>query len=291
MATRKPSKLAVVVRVHGPNAIIRANKRKGIRTSLRDGLLDVFVRRSLLAADAISVPSAGVWDDLQSQFKIRREDFSVLPCPVAPKFFRPGSVRTSQPLILCVGRLGWVKGDDVLIRAAPDVLERFPDVTLRFAGESHDTESVVLRSRLPDPIARRIEFLGQVNQNEIVALLECARVCAFPSRWESFGIACAEAMAAERPVVVSDAPGFTALVSNGVTGLVVRREDSEALANAICRILDSEDLRQRLAVAGRKHIQHLCDQAAVARKAMEIYSIALKRVRSTAQPHKADDAE
>jgi glycosyltransferase involved in cell wall biosynthesis len=86
----------------------------------------------------------------------------------------------------------------------------------------------------------------------------CAAFCAcdifvLPSRYgENFGIAAIEAMAAGKPVVVSNRGGLPALVTSGENGLVVPAESPETLREALQKLFASEDLRQGLGRQGRK---------------------------------------
>jgi len=283
VARMKPANLALVVRIHGADDMLRPPEREMLgRTRFRNLLLNALVRRSILAADTLSVPSMQAWENVQERLKVKSQNIYVVPCPVADSFFRSTPQETSAPMLLCVGRLGWIKGDDVLMHAMPRVFEHFPNAVLRFAGEYHDTQSVALRAQLPDLMAQRIEFLGQVPREQIRELLQKSQVCVFPSRWESFGIACAESMVAGRAVVVSDAPGFRVLVRDGVTGLMVARGDVGALANAICRMLRDGELRARLALAGQKHVRSLCNRIAVSTQAADLYKESRARMQ---QPH------
>ena len=71
-----------------------------------------------------------------------------------------------------------------------------------------------------------------------------AAVSVVPSLEEGFGIPAAEAMGCEVPVVASDAGGLPEVVEHGVTGLVVPRGDTAALAQAIGSLLDDPERRQ-----------------------------------------------
>lgn len=108
-------------------------------------------------------------------------------------------------------------------------------------------------------VAERVEFVGHVDHAQVPHQLAQLDVYVALSRLdsESFGVAIIEAGAAARPVVVSDAGGLPEVVVDGVTGLVVPREDPQAAADAIERLLRYADLRQRMGAAARQHVaQH-----------------------------------
>ncbi|BBI60620.1 hypothetical protein HSBAA_19260 [Vreelandella sulfidaeris] len=74
------------------------------------------------------------------------------------------------------------------------------------------------------------------------------------SRRESFGVAIIEAGAARRPVVVSDAGGLPEVTLNNKTGLVVRRENPQAAADAIEQLVLNPELRLQMGEAGKQHV-------------------------------------
>ena len=64
-----------------------------------------------------------------------------------------------------------------------------------------------------------------------------------------------EAMAMERPVVATDIGGVREIVVNAETGLLVRPEDPEALAEAVLRLLVADGERRRMGAAGRRRVE------------------------------------
>jgi glycosyltransferase involved in cell wall biosynthesis len=86
----------------------------------------------------------------------------------------------------------------------------------------------------------------------IWAVLARADIAVAPSVREPFGNAVVEAQLARRPVVATGALGHTESISDGETGLLVPSEDVEAMADAIARLVDDEDLADRLAENGRR---------------------------------------
>src|SRR5699024_5899675 len=84
-------------------------------------------------------------------------------------------------------------------------------------------------------VANKVEFVGRVPHQEVPNELAKLDIYVALSRLdsESFGVAIIEAGAARRPVVVSDAGGLPEVTLDGITGLVVPRENPQAAADAI----------------------------------------------------------
>jgi glycosyltransferase involved in cell wall biosynthesis len=148
------------------------------------------------------------------------------------------------PLLLALARLHWHKGLDVLLAA----LAAVPDAYLWIAGEGPE-RAALMRQASRFNLSERVRFLGwRVDRD---ALLATADICVFPSREEPFGTVIIEAWAASTPLVAAAAQGPAAYVENGKNGLLVPINDSNALANAITRLIGDSSLRHRLAAQGR----------------------------------------
>ena len=92
-------------------------------------------------------------------------------------------------------------------------------------------------------------YLGFVE--DIRPMLWAADLLVMPSRWEGFGLAAAEAMAAGLPVVASRAEGLREVVEEGRTGLLVEVEDVGELAQCIDICTHDSALRASLGRAGK----------------------------------------
>jgi glycosyltransferase involved in cell wall biosynthesis len=104
-------------------------------------------------------------------------------------------------------------------------------------------------------------------------------VSVIPSLEEGFGIPAAEAMGCETAVVASDAGGLPEVVQHGVTGLVVPRGDSAALAEAIGSLLGDPERRAQMGRAGRERALQLFDWDRTAEQFERIYAEVLARAR------------
>ena len=185
--------------------------------------------------------------------------------------------RHDEGYVLYVGRLDVKqKGVDVLLDAFAQVVARAPGTVLHIVGRGPDDGS--LRSRAESlGITQAVRFHGGVSDAERDALLAGAACQVVPSRFEGFGIAAAEALAAGVPLIVSDDPALVEIVEDPEPGggIVVPRGDAPALADAIYELLADKDSRDRLSQGGRVRAERF-RWSAVARAHLEF----LRRVMS-----------
>ncbi|MCK7636621.1 glycosyltransferase family 4 protein [Corynebacterium pygosceleis] len=196
--------------------------------------------------------------------------FSPLPSGVDTELFRPASaeriretrdefsVPVGAPLIVCISRLVPRKGQDQLIRALPGILSRHPDVRLLIVGEGGYRRR--LSAMIPEESADNVRLTGKLEFDAMRRLLAAADVFAMPCRTrgggldvEGLGIVYLEAQASGVPVIAGDSGGAPETVTPE-TGIVVGGRDTIALTDAVNRLLDDADLRERMGVAGRRHV-------------------------------------
>jgi len=120
-------------------------------------------------------------------------------------------------------------------------------------------------------ISNDVTFLGWVPNVTLPDYYRAAAISVVPSLEEGFGIPAAEAMGCEVPVVASDAGGLPEVVEHGVTGLVVPRGDTAALAEAIGSLLADPARRRRMGVAGRERALRLFDWDRTAEQFERLY--------------------
>ena len=146
-------------------------------------------------------------------------------------------------------------GIDILLRAFALLTARGDSTRIRLVIAGDGPERIRLES-LAEILGIRsaVEFGGRVPHAHMPQFLQSLDIFVAPSRYESFGVAVLEACACELPVVVSDVGGLPEVVLDGVTGLVVERENPAALADRLGRLVDSAELRRQLGSAGRSHV-------------------------------------
>jgi phosphatidyl-myo-inositol alpha-mannosyltransferase len=125
---------------------------------------------------------------------------------------------------------------------------------------------------------RSVEFLGRVSDEEKAQLFRTSDVYISPATGgESFGIVLLEAMAAGTPIVASDIHGYKGVVRRGREALLVPPREPKALAAAIAKLLNEDDLRAEMSAAGRARAQDFSWERVTA-KVDDFYGVIIRRL-------------
>jgi glycosyltransferase involved in cell wall biosynthesis len=157
--------------------------------------------------------------------------------------------------ILYLGRLEMSqKGIDLLVRAYAEIAPSTRQA-LVIAGSGPDEGRI--RELVDDlGLEDRVLFPGAVPAAARFDLLASAEVVAMPSRYESFGMVAAEALAVGTPVVAFDIPCLRGVVSS-TGGILVPPFDIDAFARALARMLGDDQLRSSLGNSGKAAVSDL----------------------------------
>jgi glycosyltransferase involved in cell wall biosynthesis len=157
--------------------------------------------------------------------------------------------------ILYLGRLEmYQKGLDLLLEAFAKLGSEIPQ-RLVIAGDGPDRSAVeAMVSALG--VGDRVRFVGWIPPDERFKWLSGADFVAMPSRYESFGLVAAEALAVETPVVAFDIASLREIVGSDV-GALVPNGDVDALANAMRELAVDSDRRALLGANGKAKVAHL----------------------------------
>jgi glycogen synthase len=160
--------------------------------------------------------------------------------------------RRPESFILYFGRLDvFHKGLDTLLEAIAILVRDRPGLEIRIAGRGKDSERVAAHAR-DLGISQNVRMLGAVSDEERNSLFAGALVQLMPSRFEGFGLAAAEAMAAGVPLVASAVGSLPEVVDAPRGGVLVPADDPRALADATRSLLDDPSSRDALSASARE---------------------------------------
>ena len=164
-------------------------------------------------------------------------------------------------VVLAVGTLKPVKGQDLLLEAMRGHLERRPELRLVLAGTVSAHFGQGLREQVVQAgLEQRVLFPGSVEA--VPDLLAAADLFVLPSRSEGMSNALLEAMAAGRAIVATDVGGARECLADGECGIIVEPDNPSALAAAIGRVLDDPE---RAAAMARAAARRAADEYALDR--------------------------
>ncbi|HUK62462.1 MAG TPA: glycosyltransferase family 4 protein [Dongiaceae bacterium] len=181
---------------------------------------------------------------------------TVVHCGVDHERYRPDPAvaKSPRPTILYVGRLRRYKGVDWVFRALPRLLGRVPEARLQVVGDGPFAGELKLAAARTG-VAGSVEFLGFLPAAEKVRRMREAWCVVQPSPKEGWGLTVVEAGACGTAVVAADSPGLRDSVKDGLNGLLVRYDDTRALADTMARVLRERELRERLERGGLEWAQ------------------------------------
>ncbi|MEU0081593.1 glycosyltransferase family 4 protein [Micromonospora tulbaghiae] len=166
-----------------------------------------------------------------------------------------------RPVVVCVSRLVPRKGQDMLIRALPEIRRRVPDAALLVVGGGPYRSTLEKLARQTG-LERDVVFTGSVPSAELPAHYAAGDVYTMPCRTrnrgldvEGLGIVYLEASATGLPVVAGDSGGAPDAVREGETGYVVGGRDVARLADRVATLLADRDLARQFGAAGRAWVE------------------------------------
>jgi len=225
-----------------------------------------FVARRM---DRILTSSAASGRTIRRDFGVRPERLCMVANGLDTELFSPDPARPRAPReILCVGR---ASDPNKGVKTLVDALTRLPaDVRLTLVDD--DTPGNGARTRARElGVADRLDLVGRVPTDTLVALYRRAALVVVPSRYEGFGLPAVEAMACGTPVVATSAGALPEVVGVGGGGVLVPPDDPEALAKAVASLLEQPETRRARGARARPRVEQAYAWPRVAARTAEVY--------------------
>jgi glycosyltransferase involved in cell wall biosynthesis len=208
-------------------------------------------KRAFLDAKLVVAVSQRVRQELLD-IGIPKEPIEVIWCGVGLQEFYPGAGDRQKfdlpervPLALFVGDIRLNRKNlDTVLYALVDV----PELHLAVVGIVEGSPYPQLAEQLG--LSDRVHFLGS-PKGVVPELMRSVDLFVFPSRYEPFGLVIIEAMAAGLPVVTAATTGASELITPECGVVLSDTEDKAALAEALSKLANYPDLRQRMGQAAR----------------------------------------
>jgi teichuronic acid biosynthesis glycosyltransferase TuaC len=177
----------------------------------------------------------------------------------------------SDKILVFVGDVSRAKGLVELLAAFEELALNMSRLHLFIVGDGPD-RPILEAFQKNNPRGNRIHHFGRLQHHEIVKYLNASDAFVFPSHYEGLPNAVLEAMACGLPVVATKVGGIPEAVEDGVSGILVPREDANLLANAINYVITNDQLSRQMGIAGRKIVESKFNWQANALKVIGMYN-------------------
>ena len=162
-----------------------------------------------------------------------------------------------RPRLVCAGRLVPDKGFDLALEAMVSLIKRFPKLQMSIVGDGPARAQLERQAR-DLGLDQAVTFVGWVDPGQIPRFMQSATLVIMPSRWdEAFGLVALEAALMARPVVATRVGGLPEVVVDGETGVLVPRDNSRAIAEAVAFLLTRPEQAMAMGHAGQARAQQL----------------------------------
>jgi glycosyltransferase involved in cell wall biosynthesis len=247
------SKAKVVVHLHGGRFFREEFYGKA------NTLIRVFIRWTMRNTHSAIV----LGESLTSVFHGLARHTAVVPngSTFRPTRQREAVKRSNSSLqVGYLGNLFEAKGILDVLEAARTVVKHHPSVTFAFAGawwnQEPQTKEKAISFVERNGLRQRVSFLGVIFDQAKEQFLFETDIFVFPSWNEGLPLVILEAMAAGCPVISTrDVGAIPDVVKDGITGMLVEKKNPDQIAAAICRLVESPDLRERMGKAGKERYE------------------------------------
>jgi phosphatidylinositol alpha-1,6-mannosyltransferase len=159
-------------------------------------------------------------------------------------------------VLLSVGRLVKRKGFDKVIECLPEILKQTPNLIYIIVGGGEELNNYELRIT-NYKLRNNVIIINNASDEERNAWYDICDIFIMPAReingdFEGFGIVYLEANLAGKPIIAGRSGGVGDAVIDGLNGLLVNPENINDIGQAIIRLAQNKDLRQRLGEQGKK---------------------------------------
>jgi glycosyltransferase involved in cell wall biosynthesis len=231
------------------------------------------IRRAVDTGASVHTVSHSMAEDVMEHFHIERDRVHVihngltpLPPPLTP-------LQPEPPYILAIGTVEPRKGLSDLVEAFDRIASSIPDLRLKIAGPPGWGEEALSATIRLARHRDRIERIGWTDDRS--SLIAGARLLAYPSLYEGFGLPPLEAMSVGVPVVAAAAGAIPEVV--GDAAVLVPPRDAHALADALAVVAENDTTRERLIALGMERVQSFSWRDAGLKLALLYHALAATR--------------
>jgi glycosyltransferase involved in cell wall biosynthesis len=198
------------------------------------------------------------------------KNFKLIYNGIDTELFKPKPNSAVIPKsIFYFGNTSKEKGADIALKAFIILLKTKPEATLHFLGNETSYKNELLKLINENGIANKVFFYGMQSSKKVIEILSKAHVVIFPSRGETFGLALCEAMALEKPIIVSNIDSFQEIIEHEQNGFIANK--IQDYVTYISYFFENEKESNTIGIKARETIIEKFNQDKMLEKSIDYY--------------------
>mgnify|MGYP001501096254 FL=1 len=246
---------------------------------------DFFIRKIINDASVISVANEyeqKIFSSLnkKSRIKIIRNGVNLKKLVSKHNFKEKYQINSN--FILFVGRFSKSKGIETLINAFSIVKNELKDSNIHLVimgvdfGYQAEMEKLIKKLNLSE----EIKVIKNPPRDDVISAYGESEFLVLPSQWELSPLVPLESFAFKKPVISTNSHGIPYTVQNNKNGILVEPENSFELSNAIVKLLNDSELREKLGQSGYNFVNEECNCVSMAKNSLKLYEDILEEMQN-----------
>ena len=246
---------------------------------------DFFIRKIINDASVISVANEyeqKIFSSLNKKSRIEIIRNGVNLKKLVSKHNFKEKYQINSNFILFVGRFSKSKGIETLINAFSIVKNELKDSNIHLVimgvdfGYQAEMEKLIKKLNLSE----EIKVIKNPPRDDVISAYGESEFLVLPSQWELSPLVPLESFAFKKPVISTNSHGIPYTVQNNKNGILVEPENSLELSNAIVKLLNDTELREKLGQSGYNFVNEECNCVSMAKNSLKLYEDILEEMQN-----------
>jgi phosphatidylinositol alpha-1,6-mannosyltransferase len=179
-------------------------------------------------------------------------------------------------VVLTVGRLQARKGQDMMIKAIPEIIKDKPNFLYAIVGDGEEFDALVKLS-VELKVEQYVQFLRGITDEQMIECYQQCDLFILPNRTidndiEGFGMVLVEAQSCGKPVIAGDSGGTKETMLLGESGVIIDATLPSNIASTVVGMLSDEQKLKDMGSKGREHVLKSLDWKALVQRAKELFA-------------------
>ena len=279
--TSKKLKIPLIISDQGGLTTHPFFNESGLLLKILYRVQNYFIKKIIKHATTISVANEyekAIFLDLDKKSKVQIIRNGVNLETLVSKVNFKEKYKINSKFILFVGRFSKSKGIENLINALNIIKNEkiISDVRLVIMGVNFGFEQKMEELVERFDLSEKIMIIKNPPREDVISAYGESEFLILPSQWELSPLVPLESFAFKKPVISTRSHGIPFTVQDDKTGILVEPENSEELSKAIIKLLQDDNLRERLGMCGYEFVHEECNCITMAKNSLRLYEKMLK---------------